>query len=739
MFGFYDDEIITIPSKKLVIRGVSQVSPTLGQITASEGTSIDLTLKNFLITGQKHLIRFIDNPIRNFVLNSCSVNVKTSLSLEPAILINATNYENELGNIEISQSIFSPLDIPTSMVIESSHPLTVALNLTYNIINFHTIEFKNIANLTADSTQFGSENIKLNSGLVLLNQNSFMKSEIYVDKYLLSNWTDNNITDSNFIIDSDCYPGLGLCMNHFEMWENDFVDTNIEFKKENRIDQSYRNITMRHNQFFLLNLKDKFKIENKMEDTVVDLRQNYFSHRNGPTICSNPNGRGYSVSLMVDYSFWCLSANCVSFNREPQLLKDTLKYPCHTYYKGTIASIVIFSLIFVVGAGVTFAMFFFKFAPTTTNKVHAAQYCVHLLSLGLSIFTFYSLGLPIASKIVNSKCQTRVPAPSCVFTVLDSSISSILLMLLFAIVFSNIASTAIASTRHLRKYCIYYMFIVIKIASICFPAVLSFEILTLILDYMSSRVMVVALITLIIIMIGEGLNFSYLIRLKKNIKEVSLIFDDINEYGQRALLGENNQNAPENEGRPQILPDDQYIFNYSDYKTKTLTVLVSELIALVVLFPFTIWFTTKYIAPGIYSIFVVVGNIARVIQGMILLRGSRAKIHDLYMILASISGIAAGVIFIICGALIFVDIEVNASVFFVIILTAVWAVPFVLSYDKTRTIRLNLTNYIRFGNSYIYQQNEERNENQQNEERNINQQNEGGLPPTYENNNYVEI
>lgn len=656
--------------------------------------------------------------------------------METAVYIKATNYADEIGSIKFIDSIFSTMNIPTSMKIQSEHPLTIALDFIHNIIQYETIEIKNIANFTLNQNEFESKNVTFNSGLVLLDQNTFQRSLIYMDKYTFSNWTENNITDSKFVIDSDCYTGFGLCMNHFEMWNNEFFDTDIEFKRENREDQSYRNITMRNNVFLLGSLKDKYSIQNNMDDVIIDGRENYFSYRTGPSICSNPNGRGYRVSLMFDYSFWCLSPNCNEFNTDPQLLNDTLRYPCDTYKKGTVASIVIFSLMFTLIAIAGLYLFLYKFIPTSTDKIEATHYRLHILSLGVAIHSFYSLGLPIASKIVNSQCQTRVPAPSCVFTLFDSQISSILIMLWFFIMFSNIAITVLISTRHFRLYGIYYMFLIINIACICFPGVLAFEIFILILDYMSSKVMVVALINLLIVIVFEGISLSFLLKLKKNLKEVSIIFDEPNEYTQRRLLSESIDNEGNNDG-PQPVSDGSFNFYYSDYKKRTLRNLLYEIISLGILFPFVIWFTVKYVAPGVYCTIVVLFNIGRVVYGFSLLKGTHSKIHNLYMIIASFSGIAAGVIFIICGAIIFVNISVNPSAYFVLILTLVWGITYVLSFEKTRTIRNNLDK-IENGNTQRNRYMDQQTDENQYVDR-LYEQEEVATPPTYETNRYEEI
>lgn len=673
-------ESIEIPEKKLTIKGYGERDPSFVSIYAKQGiNSVALSIERLSFTSKTTLVKFDSVDIFHFNIDRCTFKLEQAATMTPFMIIRATNAEK--ASISIKESVFLQ-ESPSQMSVISSTPELINLVLNNNRFTIDQIELE-AQNITSESNHFNSKQVVVKSDRSIWLKNKINQSEFKINDYLKFNMTENNFANTKIVVNSGC--GSQECKNHLECNRNLISDSDIIFESEKDTHSLLRNITLRNNVLLQAAKRDVSQVFiNDLKDFVVDARYNFFASGLGPRICSNPGGRGISVTYNIDYSFWCLTRDCDMFVDYPQMLNETISMPCNTYTKGTIASIVIFSLIFVAIGGAGFIiMKKFITAPSDVSAVDFYRHELKYTSLFVAIYGLLSVWTPIAAKGVNNGCQTRVPATSCLFTQSDSHISSMLIMLWFFIVFANIALTVLSHSVQLRYRAIHYLFSFTKVISLVASFFFAIELLAFIIDYLSTRIMVVVIISLLVTFVGELLILMYLFKLKSEIQPVTLLLDKSEDVSGQSLLNSNPEEQTD------LVADGQFVFYMSDYKKMAFKNFVAEGVVLGVLFPFLIWFTVFHKVIGILSFMNYAALALKAGYKIYVIRSNRlAESFPSYINIAEIFlAVTTGSLFVAYGSILFMNKNGNPSVYFVFILTAVWAFTFALAYDKIFTIR----------------------------------------------------
>lgn len=658
------------------MEGYGDTHPKFRTVRAQDGETLTLTLRQMSFYGNETLINFT-MPIELLNIDKCIVNMLPTSEYSSSVYIEPTNND---AKIAITSTILGTHETltDTKIVTKASNTELLVKNCSlwqdlFFVSNFTRFEFT--SNLVfAPFVDFSFTNTKIFN-------NTFVVSYVLIDTYLETYIYDNSFSQSSVRVYSTC-PVDG-CSNSIIIWNNIFqLESSLSF---HQVEDSAKNKTLTvHLNSFVKN-GNRNVLESTLTEFPIDAHHNWFDSSSGPDICSNPIGSGARISSLIDYGDWCTNLMCTRTSGI-MLQKSTYMEPCNTYNKGTIASIVIFTLIFIAIGALCAFVFFFKYANKVIGE-EGTRKEIRILGLMSIVFTFLMVLFPIVVKGMSARCVSLVPSRECIFTQEDSGIASLLIFLWLFVLASNAAMVYLSNQKYLLRISVFSILAFCKSVGIIVPFVLIISIMVSINYYLSSKAMVVGLIMLLLSIGSDIFSLVYLIKLKSGLKALIVIVEDEDISAQKSLLKEESETP----AKRTIEPDGVFILSYAEYQSSAQTNYLVEGALLGLLVPFSVWYTVYYNVSGALTLFNIAMNTGRIVYGMWIAK--RTKLyshHDIFFILSLLLVASSVTMLVFYCFIIFLDPGDNVSIYFIMGITIPWLFSFILSAEKARAVRENI-------------------------------------------------
>lgn len=618
----------------------------------------------------------------------------------------------EIDILNIDECLFTMLPSDVNVpVINISPKNNISLNIRDSIIQAHetTTEVKIIPDkinsvvLIANTSIWVEtvtlekiENLEVRGCLIysphfnILNSNFFLSNNllyyggINIDSYALASIFDNRFINVNIKVLSDCIENYDLCANTFVGSGNIFDNSTIHFVKEKNNPQSTRLSNLVHNTF--TKIPDRYTVISEQIYHTVNVSKNFWGDSSGPEICSNPGGEGASITKMLDYSTWCTNKNCSKYVSYPPLLDSTITTNCNSYKGGTIASIVIFSLLFVAIFAVGIFVYHRFCSSEKSTEEETIKHNIKVFSMLCAILSFLFIWFPIVAKGISNSCQTRVPAMTCVITTTDSSLASLMLLVWMFTIISNLALMYVSTNHLIHRGSIYFSIFLSKLLVVTVPFVIIIDIMVMIDRYLSSKVMIFAIICFIMTIITEIFLLIKIYYLRKSVTTFTVLVNDEEVSIQRSLLY--SQGNVLSEQDEVLVSDGIFILSYDDYQKRTQKNLLFEGIVLGILFFLLIWFTVKFKVIGAFSFINIIGNFIRVAYGFYVVRTTKSYAqYDLYFIISLGLTATTSVLVVTYLFMVLYNPASNVSAYFVLTASYAYLILSLLSIEKTTSFK----------------------------------------------------